>query len=252
MGIAAKKKTKAPKNRAPKKKPERKLKRTTMIDLYEARQYLSLDTLKETGLRMPVRVYFKDPAVAANTEGAGIDDTFTTPWEPGLGDGPTSARFAVVDYDATKNVLTPPAIWDVRNNCYLAPDRKTVLDDKVKEALSVPSVERLGDRSEHARLLRERRRARPPHQLGVRGQPADRRASCRIWRERVLRPSIQVAAVILVRQRKGHGLHLPVYRHCQPRIRPRRARRLAALLPANPWARKPRRFTSSWATSPPS
>ena len=55
-----------------------------MIDLYEARQYLGLDTLKETGLRMPVRVYFKDPAVAKSTEGAGIDDEFTTPWEPGL------------------------------------------------------------------------------------------------------------------------------------------------------------------------
>ncbi|MEH2531925.1 hypothetical protein V1277_001695 [Bradyrhizobium sp. AZCC 1588] len=115
------------------KKPERKLTRATMIDLYQARQYLGLDTLKETGLRMPVRVYFKDPAVAADTEGAGIDDEFTTPWEPGLGDGPTSARFAVVDYDATRNVLTPPAIWDARNNCYLAPDRKTVLDENAKE-----------------------------------------------------------------------------------------------------------------------
>ncbi|XIA65012.1 serine protease [Bradyrhizobium sp. TZ2] len=104
-----------------------------MIDLYEARQYLGLDTLKETGLRMPVRVYFKDPAIAESTEGAGIDDTFTTPWEPGLADGPTSARFAVVDYDSTNNVLTPPAIWSPRLNCYLAPDRKTVLDEKTKK-----------------------------------------------------------------------------------------------------------------------
>jgi hypothetical protein len=133
MGTAAKKKAKAPNGSALKKKPERKLKRATMVDLYQARQYLSLDTLKETGLRMKVRVYFKDPAVAASVEGAGIDDEFTTPWEPGLADGPTSARFVVVDYDATKNVLTPPAIWDARNNCYVAPDRKTVLDDKVKD-----------------------------------------------------------------------------------------------------------------------
>ncbi|HVQ68575.1 MAG TPA: serine protease [Bradyrhizobium sp.] len=133
MGIAAKKKTKAPKNRAPKEKPERKLTRGTMIDLYEARQYLGLDALKEVGLRMPVRVYFKDPAVAASNEAAGFDDEFTTPWEPGLGDGPTSARFAVVDYDATKNVLTPPAIWSRTKNCYLAPDGKTVLDDTTKK-----------------------------------------------------------------------------------------------------------------------
>ena len=133
MGTSAKKKNTTKKTGTPREKPERKLTREMMIDLYQARQYLGLDTLKETGLRMKVRVYFKDPAVAASTEGAGIDDDFTTPWEPGLADGPTSARFAVVDYDATRNVLTPPAIWHPRNNCYLAPDRKTVLDDNVKK-----------------------------------------------------------------------------------------------------------------------
>jgi hypothetical protein len=93
---------------------------------------LGLDTLKETGLRIPVQVYYKDPDVAERTAVAGIDEEFTTPWEPGLRDGPTSARFAVVDYDATKNELTPPAFWDRKRNCYLAPDRKTVLDGKTK------------------------------------------------------------------------------------------------------------------------
>jgi hypothetical protein len=86
---------------APAKRPNRKLTRATMIELYAARRYLGLDTLKETGLRMPVEVYFKDPDVAETYEGAGIDVEFTTPWEPGLRDGPTSARFAVVDYDST-------------------------------------------------------------------------------------------------------------------------------------------------------
>lgn len=104
-----------------------------LVDLYAARQYLRLETLKEAGLRMPVEVYFKDPAVAAQIEGAGIDREFTTPWEPGLRDGPTSARFAVVDYDSTKNVLTPPAIWKRKNSCYVAPDGKTVLDGKTKD-----------------------------------------------------------------------------------------------------------------------
>jgi hypothetical protein len=112
--------------------PERRLTTATMIDLYAARQYLGLETLKETGLRIPVQVYFKDPDVAEATEVAGIDDEFTTPWEPGLRDGPTSARFAVVDYDATKNELAPPAIWDRKRSCYLAPDRTTVLDGTTK------------------------------------------------------------------------------------------------------------------------
>ena len=70
MGTAAKKKTPTRK-----KKPERKLTRGTMIDLYEARQYLGLDTLKETGLRMPVEVYFKDPAVAADASKAPASTT---------------------------------------------------------------------------------------------------------------------------------------------------------------------------------
>jgi hypothetical protein len=108
------------------------LPRSVLTDLYEAREFLGVDTLKKTGLRMPVQVYFKDPDVAAKTANAGIDADFTTPWEPGLRDGPTSARFAVVDYDSTRNVLTPPAIWDRKRNCYVAPDGKTVLDAKQK------------------------------------------------------------------------------------------------------------------------
>lgn len=100
-----------------------------MIQLYAARGQLGLDVLKETGLRMPVEVYFKDPRVAEEFKDVGIDTDFTTPWEPGLRDGPTSARFAVVDYDSTSNTLTPPAVWDRKENCYRAPDG-TLLDGK--------------------------------------------------------------------------------------------------------------------------
>jgi hypothetical protein len=113
-------------------KADRKLTRATLLDLYAARRYLGLATLKETGLRMPVDVYFKDPDVAETFEGAGIDKDFTTPWEPGLRDGPTSARFAVVDYDSTSNTLRPPAVWDRKANCYCAPD-KTPLTEKTKD-----------------------------------------------------------------------------------------------------------------------
>src|SRR5262249_45528378 len=98
--------------------PAQELKRETRIELYAARRYLGLHTQQEFGLRMPVEVFFKDPDVAETYEGAGIDKKFTTPWEPGLRDGPTSARFAVVDYDSTKNVLTPSAVWKRKENCY--------------------------------------------------------------------------------------------------------------------------------------
>lgn len=115
------------KPKSAKPKPAVKLTRKTMVDLYAARRYLPLGAQEETGLRMPVVLYFKDPAVAKTDAEIAFDDQFTTPWEPGLRDGPTSARFAVVDYDATSNTLTPPATWDREQNCYRAPD-STPLD----------------------------------------------------------------------------------------------------------------------------
>ena len=129
------KKTKASDNveaNGPMEKSDRRLTRATLIELYAARRYLGLATLKETGLRLPIEVYFKDPAVAKVSEGAGFDNEFTAPWEPGLRDGPTSARFAVVDYDSTTNTLAPSAVWDRRENCYRAPDG-TLLDSKTKD-----------------------------------------------------------------------------------------------------------------------
>jgi len=110
------------------KDPDRlKLTRKTKVDLYAARQYLPLTAREESGLRIHFDVYFKDPLVARKFDKVGFDDEFTTPWEPGLRDGPTSARFVVVDYNATTNTLVPPAVWDEDDCCYRAPDG-TILD----------------------------------------------------------------------------------------------------------------------------
>jgi hypothetical protein len=114
--------------------PTRRLTRSTMIQLYAARRHLDMDVLKETGLRMQVDVYFKDPRVAKVNKEIGLDPEFTTPWEPGLRDGPTSARFVVVDYDSTTNRLSPPAKWDMDGRRYTAPDG-TPLD---KAAIGLP------------------------------------------------------------------------------------------------------------------
>jgi hypothetical protein len=83
--------------------------------LFSAR-YLGLDALKEAGLRLPVEMYFK----------------------AGLRDGPTSARFAVVDYDSTSNTPTPPAVWDRKANCYRKPDG-TPLNGNTKDLFSITS-----------------------------------------------------------------------------------------------------------------
>ncbi len=134
MGKAAKAKAKKAGSAT---RPDRKLTRATLVELYAARRYLGLATLKETGLRLPVEVYFKDPDVATEFKDAGFDEEFTTPWEPGLRDGPTSARFAVVDYDSTKNVLTPPAIWDRAQNCSWRPTARRSSIIKPKTFISI-------------------------------------------------------------------------------------------------------------------
>lgn len=60
---------------------------------------------------LPFTTYVQDPFVAREKPEFAFDEAFVD-WEPGLADGPTSARFAIVDYDTDKDVLTPPAEWD--------------------------------------------------------------------------------------------------------------------------------------------
>lgn len=53
-----------------------------------------------------------------------FDESCFVAWEPGLGDGPTSARFAVVDYDAHTEVLAPPAQWGRRSALLVEPGKR--------------------------------------------------------------------------------------------------------------------------------
>src|SRR4051812_22115394 len=93
-------------------------------NLYAARRYLGLDLENEFGLRIPFDVYYKDPGVAAKHPDLGIDKDFLVPWEPGLAHGPTSARFAVVDYNGDTGTLVPPAKWDAGQNAFTDSDGK--------------------------------------------------------------------------------------------------------------------------------
>jgi hypothetical protein len=81
-------------------------------DVYASRRFLDGATQRKLGLKLRFDTYYKDPLVAKNNPGLEIDDDFYVPWEPRIGDGPTSARFAIVDYDGTANTLAEPAKWD--------------------------------------------------------------------------------------------------------------------------------------------
>ena len=78
--------------------------------LYSASESLTAEAKKELGVEIPFDVYIQDPLVASQNKMFGFCKEFVR-WEPGLADGPTSARFAVVDYNNDTDHLAPMAIW---------------------------------------------------------------------------------------------------------------------------------------------
>jgi len=90
-------------------------------NLYEVARFLDLSTRRSTGQRVPCKIYVQDPSTAAGSDGLGLQDVDLR-WEPGLGDGPTSSRFAVVDYDVDRGVLGAPARWDAEDFAFFTPD----------------------------------------------------------------------------------------------------------------------------------
>jgi hypothetical protein len=101
--------------------------KATRLTLYAASKYLSTAARDELGLRIPFDVYLQDPYVSKTDPKFGFDEETFVMWEPGIADGPTSARFAVVDYNADTGSIIPMAIWNGEKEAFLAPD-KTILD----------------------------------------------------------------------------------------------------------------------------
>ena len=101
----------------------------TRTDLYAAAQYIASFVEKELGVQIPFDVYLQDPMVAASDPKFGFDEGFYVVWEPGMTDGPTSARFAVVDYNGDTGSLAPMAKWDEEQEKFLDPEGKVVDKD---------------------------------------------------------------------------------------------------------------------------
>lgn len=79
--------------------------------LYAAAEYLPENVEREFGLQIPFDVYIQDPLVAKEHPELGEVEQVYVRWEPGLTDGPTSARFAVVDFNGDIGYLAPAAKW---------------------------------------------------------------------------------------------------------------------------------------------
>ena len=99
--------------------------------LYAARRFLGSGLERQLGLLVPFDVYFQDPLVAERDPELAFDEAILD-WEPGLADGPTSARFAVVDYNSDSDTLAPPARWDPDRLAFVHEDR--VLDRHAAES----------------------------------------------------------------------------------------------------------------------
>jgi len=110
----------------------RKMTKATRTGAYAAAQYLNSSVEKEVGVQIPFDVYLQDPLTAETHPMFGFDEDFHVVWEPGLTDGPTSARFAVVDYNGDTGRIAPKAVWDEGKEQFLDPEGKELDKDNVE------------------------------------------------------------------------------------------------------------------------
>jgi hypothetical protein len=97
---------------------------STRVALYAQTRFLPKKFRKDSGLLLPFVTYFQDPFVAKLDPHTGFDEEVLVGWEPGLSDGPTSSRFALVDYNADSGKLEPPAVWDESAQTFVSSDGK--------------------------------------------------------------------------------------------------------------------------------
>ncbi len=94
------------------------------VSLYGQARYLPKDFKRKCGLLLPFSTYFQDPFVAKTDPKKAIDEDVFVAWEPGLTDGPTSSRFAIVDYNADTGTLEPPAVWSEDEQAFLGSGKR--------------------------------------------------------------------------------------------------------------------------------
>jgi hypothetical protein len=199
------------------------------VSLYAQARYLPKEFKRKCGLLLPFSTYFQDPFVAKTDPKQAIDEEVFVAWEPGLTDGPTSSRLAIVDFNADTGVLEVPAVWNEDTQAFLSSDGKALNKNTAATmqfhqvslwAILQCALSFFEDASALGRSIpwafEGNRLIVVPH-AGYGG-------------ERLLRSGQQVASVLLLRLGGRDGLYLPLGRYRQSRIRPRRARRDQAAL----------------------
>ncbi len=96
--------------------------------LYQAARFLNLDTRCRIGQRVPCEIYVQDREEGAVDKKIG-KQVVDLRWEPLLADGPTNARFAVVDYDGDTGILQPPAHWNEEAFAFQVADGREITEE---------------------------------------------------------------------------------------------------------------------------
>ncbi|MGY2932036.1 hypothetical protein ACVWZ6_001638 [Bradyrhizobium sp. GM6.1] len=106
--------------------------KATLFKLYAARRFLDGNVQEELGLKLPFEVYFQDPLFAKEHPDMAFD-TALVPWEPRLTSGPTSARFAVVDFNGDTEALVPPSKWDEEQKTFRDSEGSAICSDSFRQ-----------------------------------------------------------------------------------------------------------------------
>jgi hypothetical protein len=99
------------------------------VMLYAQSRYLPSEFCRKAALQLPFTAYYQDPFVAQQDPDKGLNEKLYVAWEPGLSDGPTSSRFAIVDFNADTGKLEPAAVWDDEQQTFVGPDGKGLTTD---------------------------------------------------------------------------------------------------------------------------
>jgi hypothetical protein len=99
---------------------ELKLSDTMRDGLYPVYFKINKETRQDVGLMMMIPVFIKDPLVAQENPTLGVQE-ISVRFEENMGDGPTSSRVAVVDFNADTQALSKPVVWDEEQGWFHAP-----------------------------------------------------------------------------------------------------------------------------------
>lgn len=89
-------------------------------DLYEVYHFLGKKARQRMGLMMKVPVFIQDPQVGLDEPNLCVQE-IDVRLEAGMSHGPTSARIAVVDYNADTRTMIAPVTWDAENGWFRIP-----------------------------------------------------------------------------------------------------------------------------------